>query len=179
MQYVRIAATCLLVVVLIVVIFTPSVYYPPTQRTILYLVASLLIGLLVGAETTTQFKLDLKWFSFVSVGSAALVIFLCWWLTYLSKPDVKMAVYQIRDEKGNTVDLNWAGAVELPTMPNGTKANAFIRGSEIVLIYPEQLEQQTLRIRKTPDDPGYETTVSFAGVRQFTLSFGKELSTSK
>jgi len=178
MHIVRIIAAVILVIVLIVVIFTPGVYYPPTQRVLLYLLSSLLVGLLIGADASTRFQLNLKLFSFVTAGSAALVVFLCWWLTFLSKPDVKMAVYRIVDEQGQIVDLNWDGAVELSTMPNGMKANAFIRGNEIVLIYPEQLEEQEMRVRRVPGDPGYSATVAFAGVRQFTLAIGKELNST-
>jgi hypothetical protein len=175
MQVLRIVAAAGVLVVLIVVLATPSVYYPPVQRTILFLLASLLIGLLVAAEAGTQFRLDMKWFAFVTGGSAAIVIFLCWWLTHLAQPDFRIAVYKVVDEKGDLVDLNWKGAYELSTMPNGAKANPIVQGNEIALIYNEQQEQQELRVRKTPNDPWYTGTISFFEVRQYTLTFGKEL----
>lgn len=175
MRVVQIVTAVLLLIVLVVVIATPGVYYPPPQRTILYLLASLLIGLVIGAEAGTKFNLDMKWFAFTTGGAAAVVIFLCWWLTYLSKPDIKIAVYQVLDESGQPLQLDWNGAVELPTMPNGGKANAIIQANEVVLIYPEQFEQQDIRVRKTPDDPGYTATLAFSGVRQFKLTLGREL----
>jgi hypothetical protein len=175
MGKVRIAVIIVILLVGVWVALSPGLVYAPTPRVVLYLLVALLPAILFGAEATSQFKLNLPGFIFSTTGAAAVCLGALMLLTYLSKPEAKIAVYQVYDTAGQPLPLQGSGLVEVPVTPDGFSVAHFVEGNTVVLIFPEQAAQAVLRVKKFSTGPWYSATVTYAGSRLTSLTLDKEL----
>jgi hypothetical protein len=157
------------------VALSPRVVYAPQPRVVLYLLLSLLVSVLMGAEAVARLQLQLPGFVFVSGGATAVCFGMFWVLNHFSKPEEKVAVFYIDDEKGEPVNLEWDGAIEVRLTAQGLQATKFVSRNALVLIFPEQVGEAEIRVRKTSDGKRYTGTVSYAGTRRVTLRLGDQL----
>lgn len=175
MKIARIVSAIVVLMLMVYVVLFPNVVYAPTPKIILYFLASSFLAILIGAEASTRFELKLPGFIGVTTGAAALCLITLVTLTHLSKPEQQIAVYNLYDEQDNAVNLNWDGAFTLPSSPTGVIANNFIKGNTLILIFPEQLASQQIRVRKTSDGKEYVGLLTYAGNRQANINLGKDL----
>lgn len=161
--------------VAVFVALSPRIIYAPQPRVVLYFLLSILPAILFGTEAVARLKLDLPGFSFLSGGAAAVCFAMLWLLNHFSKPDEKIAVFYIYDERDKPVDLQWKGAIEVLLSDQGLRVTELISGSALVLIFPEQVGQAEIRVRKSATGPTYRGTVSYAGSKCARLRMGQEL----
>ncbi len=172
---VRIIVLALIMIVGAIVALSPNLIYAPTPRVVLYFLVSLLPAILFGAEATSKFKFELPGFCFTTAGVFAACLGILLVLTSLSKPEEKIAVFQIFDENGQAVALDWDGAVEVPITDRGLTVSKFVLGNTAILIFPEQVGEVELHIKRLSTGPTYSGTVSYAGSRTSKLFLGKQL----
>jgi hypothetical protein len=171
----------MMIVILIVMVWvalSPTVVYAPVPRNVLYFLMSFSLAIMFGAEAAARFELTFGPFTAVCGGAAALCLITLVVLTKLSSPEEKIAVYQVYDESGNELDLQWKGAVEVPLTSSGLQVTKLISENSIILIFPEQAGEVELRVRKSSEGPVYFGLVTYAGSRKTRLVLGKELKTT-
>lgn len=174
---VRNISTIGILLLAIYVALVPNIVYAPTSRVVLFLLVSILPAVLLSAESKTRFKLQLPGVIITAFGAIAIVFGLLFVLDYLSKPQVQIALYQIVDEDDNALMLDFDGAVNVPPTPNGLLVNKFVQGNMVVLIFPEQVGQTEIQVKKSPTESVYKGQVDYAGSRRLTLQLGKDLKT--
>jgi hypothetical protein len=177
MDKTRIGVIAVILLVGVWVALSPGVVYAPTPRVVLYLLVALLPAILLGAEATSQFKLNLPGFLFTTTGAAAVCFGALLLLTYLSKPEAKIAVYQVYDEAGQPLPLQGSGLVDVPLTQDGFSITRFVEGNTVVLIFPEQAANAVLRVKKFSTGPWYSKTVTYAGSRLQSLTLDKDFKT--
>jgi hypothetical protein len=175
MEVVRIIMALAILVVAVVVALSPRVVYAPQPRVVLYFLMSVLVAILLGAEAVAQLELKLPGFVLVSSGAAAVCFAMLWLLNHLSKPEEKIAVFYVHDEQGQPVDLQWKGAVEVPLTAQGLQVTKLVSENAVLLIFPEQVGETEIYIRKVAGGQQYTGTVSYAGSRSARLRLGREL----
>jgi len=178
METVRILIVIAVLGVGLYVALSPRVVYAPQPRVVLYFLLSVLLAILLGTEAVARLKLELPGFIFVSGGATAVAFAMLWVLNHLSKPEEKIGVFYIYDENGNALDLQWKGAIEVLLSAQGLQVTKLISESAAVLIFPEQVVEAEIRVRKIAAGPQYSGTVSYAGSRSARLHLGRELRTS-
>lgn len=157
------------------VALSPTTSYAPVPRIILFLLTSAGISILLGAEAATRFELKLRGFIFVTAGTAALAMFILWLATSAIKPELQVAIYDVYDEQGREVNMELDRLVELREMPTNRPGFFIARRNQLVVVFPEVVSEQTLRIRKTTDTPFYSGKISYAGTRKASLKLGTDL----
>jgi hypothetical protein len=175
MEVVRIIMAISILVVAVVVALQPRVVYAPQPRVVLYFLMSVLVATLLGAEATAQLQLKLPGFCLVSSGAAAVCFGMLWLLNHLSKPEEKIAVFSVEDEHGMPVNLELDQALDVALTPTGLQVTKFVTGDTVILIFPEQVGEAELRVRKTANGPRYTGMVSYAGSRSTKLRLGRDL----
>jgi hypothetical protein len=163
----------------IYVVLTPNVVYAPTPRIILYLLVSVMTGILFGSEATARLKLRAPGFVFFAAGAAALVCASLWLLVKYGKPEAQIAVFHVVDEQGNDVGLEWKGAVRILTAGGALTPTHFVDGNTLVLVFPEQVPEVDVQIRRVSGGPAYRGKVSYAGARTGELVLGTDLKLPK
>lgn len=153
----------------------PRVVYAPVPRTVLFFLLSVLAAVTFGSEVASKFELELPGFCFVTGGAAAVSFGMLGFLTHLTKPAEKIAVFHVDDEANNPVDLEVPGAIEIRLGPSAVQVTKFADKNTLVLIFPEQVEEAELRVKKTNLDPPYIGRVGYAGSRRTTLTLGVDL----
>src|SRR5262245_45747205 len=73
------------------VALSPSVIYAPTPRVVLYFLLSLIPAIIFGVEASSRFEFRLPGFCFTTAGAFAVCLGVLFLLTYLSKPEEKIA----------------------------------------------------------------------------------------
>jgi hypothetical protein len=174
MDSVRIIMALAILVVAVVVALSPRVVYAPQPRVVLYFLMSVLVAILLGAEAMAQLELKLPGFVLISSGAAAVCFAMLSLLNHLSKPEEKIAVFYIYDEHGQPVDLQWKGAIEVPLTPQGLQVTKLVSENAVLLIFPEQVGQTEIRLRKSADGRQYTGPVSYAGSRSGRLRLGHD-----
>lgn len=170
----NVAAVLILLLGLYVALF-PNVAYAPVPRTVLYLLVSLLPAVLLASEASARFEMKLPGFLFTCGGTLAFVLGCLLLLTYLSKPEHQIAVFDIKDARGNRViGLDEKGSVQVD-LSGSLTVTTIVDESRIAMIFPEQVAETTLRIQ-LPGGPPYEGKVGYAGTRVSALVLGKDLS---
>lgn len=172
---VRIIAMLSVLALAIYVALVPNVVYAPTPRVVLYLLVALLPAILLGAEGAARLELKLPGLIFTAAGTVAVLFGLLYFLDYLSKPQEKIAVYQVVDEKGEPLPLDWDGAISVSVTGIGLSVTKCVEGNTVILIFPEQVEQAEMQVKKSPLDVNYIGQVNYAGTRTVKLKLGKEL----
>lgn len=179
MEIVRIAVMLVILTIAVIVALSPRIVYAPQPRVVLYFLLSILPAILLGSEAVAQLKLSLPGFTFVSGGATAICFAALWLLNHLSKPEEKLAIFYIYDEQGKDLNIEWKDAVRVLLSATGLQVTKFISGNALVLIFPEQVGEAEIQVRKTAGGPFYGGTVSYAGSRSMKLRVGKELKFSK
>jgi hypothetical protein len=157
------------------VALSPNVAYAPTPRIILYLLTSLIPAILFAGEVSTRLQLRLPGLVFTATGTAAFTLTTLIILTHYSKPEAQIAVFHVVDENDDRVPLDWQGAVETPVSGTGIGVTRFVDGNALVLIFPEQLPEVELRVKRTSGGRPCVGTVGYAGTRQYKLVLGRDL----
>lgn len=175
MNGVRIGAVIAILLLMIYVVLSPMVAYGAVPRAILFLLSSASIAILLGAEVSTRFRLKGPGFIFVTTGTAALAFGLFLYLNSIIKPDLQVVIYDVYDEAGRAVNIEVESLVELRELPTNRSGLFFARRNQLVVVFPELVVQQVLRIRETTDTPFYAGKISYAGTRKASLKFGTDL----
>ena len=178
MKTLRIISGILILGLAIFVALNPGVVYAPSPRVILYFLVSFLPALLFGAEVSARFKLKLPGFCFTTAGVFAACLGTLVVLDYLSKPQEKIAVFQVFDETGEPVNLDAKAAVDIPITRSGLTITKLVDGNTVVLIFPEQTGSAELRVKPVTTGPTYSGDVTYAGSRTLKLKLGQELKAS-
>jgi hypothetical protein len=175
MNILKIIVIALILLLGIYVALSPELVYAPTPRIVLYFLICFLPSLLLGAEATSRFKLKLPGFAFTTAGACAVCFGALLLMTNLSKPEEKIAVFQIYDEKNEPVPLDWSGALEIPVTAKGLSVTKFVDGNSLILVFPEQVGQVELRVKKSISSQTYSGEVTYAGSRTSKLILGQQL----
>lgn len=175
MDKLRTGALTAILVLMIYVVLNPGTTYAPVPRLTLFLLSSMVVAVFVGAEATTKFQMKLPGFVFVTTGTAALMVFVLWFLTNAIKPELQIAIYDVFDEGGNELNMDWDGALELREIPSGRPGFFMTKNNRIMITFPELVSEQRVRIRKTSTGVFYQGTISYAGARQIELKLGTDL----
>jgi hypothetical protein len=120
-------------------------------------------------------ELKLPGFCFTTAGVFATCLGTLLVLTTLSKPEEKIAVFQVFDENGQAVALDWSGALEVPITDRGLTITKFVSGNTVILIFPEQVGEVELRVKRLSTGPTYSGVVTYAGSRTSKLILGDRL----
>lgn len=180
MKAVKIICMVLILGLGVFVALSPGVIYAPTPKIVLFFLISFLPSLLLGAEASSRFNLRLfPGFTFTTAGACAVCLGALLLLTYLSKPEEKIAVYQVYDENNDPVALDFKEALDVLVTAQGLSVTKFVDGNNVVLIFPEQVGSVELRVKKAPIGPSYTGTVGYAGTRTSKLILGRELRLSQ
>jgi hypothetical protein len=172
---VRIIVMILILGLAVFVALSPNVVYAPVPRVILFLLVSLLPAILLGAEGAARVKIKLPILILTATGAAGFLFGLLFFLNYLAKPEEKIAVYQVVDEKGNPVTLDFDGAIDVSVSERGLSVTRFVEGNTVILIFPEQVGQAEIQVKKSPSDVIYTGQVNYAGTRTSKLKLGSDL----
>jgi hypothetical protein len=164
-----------ILILMIYVVLVPNVTYAPLPRLMLFLLAASAIAIFLGAEAGTRFKLELPGFLFVAVGTTAVAVFLLWFLNNALKPELQVAIYQVQDEDGRDLRVDFADAVQLSEVPSGRPGFFVAQRNYLVVTFPELVPEQIIRIRRTTDGEFYTGKLSYAGTRQTFLRLGSDL----
>ena len=178
MEKVRIFGVAGILLLMGYVALWPDVGYAPVPRAMLFLLASFAVAAFLGGEAQARFRLKLPGFLFVAGSSAAVAFGALFFLTNYFKPDYQIAAYSVYDEVGKEVDLDWEGALTLPPNANGVAATSFVKVNTFVLIFPEQVTEQVIRLKKTSDGKTYAGSLRYAGTRKAILNLGQDLQTT-
>jgi hypothetical protein len=175
MNTLRIVAVAAILLLMAFVALSPTMTYAPVPRLMLFMLASGALAIFLGAEASTRLELKLPGFALVTAGTAALAFGLLWFLTNTLKPELQVAIYQIRDEAGQDVRVDFNGSVQVNEVPSGRPGFFLSQGNYLVVLFPELVPEEVIRIRKTTDGPYYQGKVSYAGNRQMVLKLGTDL----
>ena len=171
----HIVMASVVLVVAVYVAIAPRVVYAPVPRTVLFFLLSVLASVTISSEIASRFELNLPGFCFATGGAAAVCFAMLGFLTHLSKPAEKIAVFHVNDEKNNPVDLQIPGAIDVLLSATGLQVTKFVDRNTLVLIFPEQVEEVELRVKKTNLVSPYFGRVGYGGSRQTTLKLGEHL----
>ena len=172
---VRMIASLAILGLAIYVALAPNVVYAPTPRVVLFTLVALLPAILLGAEAATRFEFKLPGLIFTTAGVFAAFLGLLFLLNYLSKPTEQIAVYQVVNEQNEPVHLDWDGAINVAPTERGLSVTKFIEGNTVVLIFPEQVGQVEMSVKKSESSPIYSGLVNYAGTRTLKLKLGEQL----
>jgi hypothetical protein len=175
MEKVRIFGVAGILLLMGYVALWPNVGYAPVPRAMLFLLASFAVAAFLGGEAQARLKMKLPGFLFVAGGSAAVAFAALFFLTSYFKPEYQIAAYSVFDESGKEVDLDWEGALTLLPNASGVAATPFVRANTFVLIFPEQVTEQLIRLKKTSDGKTYTGALRYAGTRRAILNLGQDL----
>ena len=175
MPYIRVISIAAILALLIFVALSPGIVYAPTPRILLYLLASVFLAALIGAEASSRFRMQLKGFLFVTGGASAVALGTLVILTYLSKPDRQIVVFEVIDEQGDPVPLSIFGTLELERDSGGLIPTVYINGNSVVLIFPEQLAEQRIAVRTSSSGKAFRGKVAYAHPPAAPLILGKDL----
>ena len=172
---IRIVTMLLILALAFYVALAPNIVYAPVPRVILFLLVALLPAILLGAESATRLKLELPGLVLTATGAAAILFGMLFLLNYLAKPQEQIAVYQVVDENGEAVPLDWDGAIDVSPSERGLSITRFVEGNTVILVFPEQVAQAEIRIKKSRSAPAYSGQVNYAGSRTLKLKLGNDL----
>lgn len=175
MDKLKIVVILLILFLGLFVALSPGLVYAPTPRVILYFLVSFLPGLLFGAEVASKFDLKMPGFCFTTAGACAICFGALVLLTNLSKPEQKIAVYQIYDQKREPLQLDWSGALTVPVTAEGFTVTKFVEGNSVILVFPEQIGEVDLVVKETSGGPSYVGKVGYTGTRTSKLYLGDQL----
>jgi len=173
--WLRIICTLTVLGLMVYVVLSPTLVYAPAPKVILFFLAASFLAIITGAEATAKFELKLPGFVAVTTGTAAICLTTLLTLVHFAKPEQQIAVYNVIDENNRPVNLNWDGAIALSPSQTGLVANLFVKGNTLILIFPEQLGEQEVSIKKTSDGKPYVGILSYAGSRSTRRKLGEDL----
>lgn len=154
---------------------TPGISYAPTPRVILFFIISTIPALLFGSEIKSHFKVTLPGFIFSVAGAGAIFFGALFILDHLAKPEEQIAVFSIYDEDGEELIIDAPGILEVKDTQSGLVVNDFVKRNTLVLIFPEQVTEVEVAIRKIAGSKAYRGVLRYSGNRQMNLTLGKDL----
>jgi hypothetical protein len=160
---------------LVFVALNPNLTYAPVPRVILFLLAAVFPALFITTTAATKFRLEAKNFLFMTTGASAFFLFLLFALTYLAKPQLQVVMFEVVDKDNTQVNLAPMGAFQLEAHQSGISANAFIKGNAVVMVFPEQIVEQRIRVKLATDGPVYSAPISYAKPPTKPLRIGTDL----
>lgn len=175
MKYFQLFVAAAILALLAIVAINPQLTYAPAPRVILFLLAAVFPALLIATTATTTLRLEAKGFLFVSSGASAFFLATLLLLNYLAKPELQVVAFDVVDSAGDKVNLNPNYAFTLESNPNGLIANAFVKGSSVLLVFPEQLSEQRISVKPASDGKVYSGVVSYARRPPEALKLGQDL----
>ena len=175
MNRLRVVGVAAIFLLMAYVALVPTATYAPVPRLMLFALASAAIAIFLGAEASTRFSFKLPGFVFITTGTAALALFVLWFLNNALKPDLQVAIYQVEDENGRELRVDMPDSVQLHEVPTGRPGFFVAQRNYLVVTFPELVPEQTIRIRKTTDGEYYRGKVTYAGARRATLRLGSDL----
>lgn len=176
---IRIVSAIAILAVAIFVALAPNVVYAPVPRVVLFLLVAILPAILFGAEFAAKFEFKLPGLLISASLVTGAIFGLLYLLNHFAKPEEKIAVYQIVDENNAPVTLDFEDAVIVPVTPNGLTVTKFVDGNTVILIFPEQVGQAEILVKKSPSDVTYTGQVNYAGTRRSKLMLGTDLQSSR
>jgi hypothetical protein len=160
----------------VVVALTPGVVYAPVPRVVLLILVAILPAVLISSEASTKFKIN-TWLFVLSASGLTAVFFGVLFAAYhFMKPDVQIAVYYVFDNQRNhnPVDVSWGDkAVVVQVTQSGLRPSVYRDGNALVMIFPEQVEEADVYIRRSPSARPVRYTLRYAGTRKSELFLGK------
>ena len=174
MQVFRIVVMSVVLLLCVYVALSPKIVYAPVPRMVLFFLVSVFLAILFGAEAVSQLQLKLPGFTFVTAGAAALSLGTLWFLTKLSKPEEKIAVFHVLDDQGKPVSLEHKNAYKVLLSSSALQVTTFASGNTLICIFPEQVGEAELQVRLTANTT-FSGNIGFAGSRQTKLILGKDL----
>lgn len=175
MKVIKVIAIAVILLLGIFIALSPGIFYAPVPRIVLFFLISLLPALLLGAEASSKFQLKLGGFIFTTAGACAVCFGALVLLTHLSKPEEKLAVFQIYDEQNEPIPLDWPNAITVPITNQGLTVTKFVAGNSVVLVFPEQVTVAELRVKKSPAGRTYTGEVTYTGTRISKITLGQQL----
>jgi hypothetical protein len=172
LKVVRIVAIVAILIVALIVALSPSTFYAPVPRTILFWLSAIMPALLLGAEAAnTTVRLKLPTLVITSTGAFAVCLAGLYFLTKMAKPEQQIAVYDVVDKQGQPVLLDVPGILDVKTTNTGLSVTHFEKGNTIVLIFPEQVAECVLNIKEASvDSRATPVTVGYAGNYRRTIT---------
>lgn len=172
----RIIIAVLIIILGFFVALSPNLFYAPTPRVVLYLLVSCLPAILFASEASARFDMKIPGFVATAGGSAAIMFIALFLLTYLSKPELQIAVYSIHYQNGEPVQgLNRPDCVTIPISDNGLQLTKFVDNNSVIVIFPEQVGESQINVRPVSGGPIYSGKISYAGTRVRNLYLQTDL----
>lgn len=157
------------------VALAPGITYAPTPRVVLFFIISTIPALLFGSEIRSHFKVSLPGFIFSVAGAGAIFFGALFLLDHLAKPEERIAVFSIYDEDGEELYIDAPGILEVKDTPSGLSVNDFCKKNTLILIFPEQVPDVEIAVRKIMGGKVYRGSLSYSGNRKMNLKLGQEL----
>ena len=164
-----------IVILGVVVACMPGLVYAPVPKVVLLFLVAILPAILLGAEAGDRLQLNLGWLVAVVGGSAAVCFLAFYLLMSFAKPEQQIAAFQIYDEQGNPVSLEWEGAYQVAFGSTALQATTLTKGNQLVVIFPEQVASVQLSVRKSSQGPWYRGALSYSGNRTYEKHLGRDL----
>lgn len=159
-----------LVLMLVYVALRPGVSYAPVQRTVLFAVLAVAIGISLGSSiANSEIKLNLGWMVATYAGAPAVVFGLIILLTKLSAPDRQIALYHVlnpQNEKYNAISEFGDQVISVETDHGGISTRPLVEvdGNAFALVFPEQVPTLRVGIRFPPaTGKWYYKTLTYTG----------------
>jgi hypothetical protein len=159
----------------IYVALVPGITFAPTPRVVLFFIISTIPALLFGSEIQSRFQVSLPGFIFSVAGAGAIFFGALFLLDHLAKPEVRIAVFSFYDEDGEELYIDAPGILEVKDTHLGLSVNNFSKKNTLILIFPEQVPEVEVAVRKIFGGKVYRRNLSYSGNRKMNLTLGKEL----
>lgn len=172
---VRVGASIAILLMAMAVAFMPNLFYAPVPKIVLFFLVSMLPAILLGAEASDRFQLNLGWMVAVIGGGAAVSFVAFYLLVTFAKPEQQIAVFEIVDENNQEVSLEWDGAYKVSLAGSALSVTHLAKGNQLVVIFPEQVASVTLSVRKSSQGEWYSGSLSYTGTRSLSKALGKDL----
>jgi hypothetical protein len=160
------------VVVVGLLVAVAAAFFPvgltPTSRTVVFALCACLCGIVFGSKANSRFTMNLPGLCFTTAGAAAVLFGSMVMLHHLTARKLSIGVYQIRSSVGTPAFVQQESVI-VETGANGTAAGVFIRGSEMLIVFPSDEECVVVRME---DREGKE---GFAGPVLYTPGVVQEL----
>jgi hypothetical protein len=168
----------LIVVILglgIYIALAPNIVYAPTPRVVLFFVLSVIPAVLFGSDVASKFDVSLPGFVFTVAGAGAVFFGSLFFLDRLSKPEQQIAVFAIYDENGDEFSIDAPGILETKFSDKALSVTRFTAGNNLVVIFPEQVAEVEILVRKIVGAKPYRGKIKYAGTIKRDIILGSDL----
>jgi hypothetical protein len=156
------------------VVLNPEIGYAKTSQATLFVLLSLLPAVLLTRFLHAEFRLNLRAASIRAGGLAGFLFAALMLLSYLTRPEFRIATYNVRDPSGEPAILDGSGVVKV-NGSHGEKLDFCVADDRVYIVFPEQVPQATLEVRHPPvSGQMHAIPISYAGNRPGILTLSKE-----